>query len=280
MNFIQKTAATFGVIAGMAAPSFAEDINGDTVLATVNGTKITAAHVVTLVDRLPPNYAALDDKVLFDGILDQLIQQTLLADTANTDSKRVKLARENEERALLATVALDALGDTAITEEALAKEYEAEFGDLPEEPEFKAAHILVETEETAKELIAALEGGAEFGELAKEKSTGPSGPNGGDLGWFGQGQMVPEFEEAVAAMEVGGVSAPVKTQFGWHVIKLNEKRNKPAPTMEEVKESLEDSLRGKAVEAEITRLEAEGEIDKLEVSDDYSFIRNTTFLDD
>ncbi len=111
------------------------------------------------------------------------------------------------------------------------------------EKQLKARHILVKTEDEAKEIIKELEGGADFAELAKAKSTGPSGTKGGDLGTFGKGQMVPEFEAAAFALEVGEFSKePVKTQFGFHVIKVEDKLDQPLPTFEEAREQLRQLL--------------------------------------
>ena len=137
---------------------------------------------------------------------------------------------------------------------------------------------MVETEEEAQALIETLNGGADFAELAKEKSTGPTGPNGGELGWFGLGQMVEPFEAAVVEMEVGSISAPVQTQFGWHVLKLNDKRDKPAPTLEETTTSLMDSLRQQAVEAEITALSDAAEITRPPEDFDASLMRDISLL--
>lgn len=279
MRIFKQTAFVLAATTCLALPGFAQDVAGDTVLATVNGTKITAAHLIVLVDRLPENYAALEDKVLYDALLDQLIQQQLLADTADISSKLIQIARENEERALLASSALTAASNSKVTEDAIKAAYDTEFGSLPEEPEFRASHILVKTEDEAKELVTTLEGGHDFAELAKEKSTGPSGPNGGDLGWFGKGMMVPEFEKAVLEMNAGDVSAPVETQFGWHVLKLFETRSKPAPTLEEVRGSIEDRLRAEAIEATISDLESAAKIEKSDVPADVSFIRKMNLLD-
>jgi len=157
-------------------------------------------------------------------------------------------------------------------------ELQAQLGDVS--VEFNASHILVETEEEAQALIEALDGGADFAELAQEKSTGPSGPNGGQLGWFGPGMMVPEFENAVAGMEPGEVSAPVQTQFGWHVIKLNETRDQDIPELDEVRAELEAMVRNAAVEAEVDRLTGEADISRTEVEVDPALIRQTDLLEE
>lgn len=124
--------------------------------------------------------------------------------------------------------------------------YDTQFADFEPNEEFRAAHILVETEEAAQELVSELNDGADFADLARQHSTGPTGPNGGDLGWFSEGMMVAPFEEAVLALEEGEVSQPVQTQFGWHVIKLIETRMQEAPSLEEVRGQIEESLQNAA----------------------------------
>ncbi len=126
-----------------------------------------------------------------------------------------------------------------ITDEEVRARFDKEISAIPASDEINARHILVKTEEEAKAIIAELDGGADFVALAKEKSTGPSGPGGGDLGFFGKGQMVPEFEAAAFALEKGKyTAAPVKTQFGWHIIKKEDERSTPLPAYEEVSEQV------------------------------------------
>ncbi|MGI9356036.1 MAG: foldase protein PrsA [Rhizobiaceae bacterium] len=127
----------------------------------------------------------------------------------------------------------------AITEDAIKERYKSETAKAKPEQEVSARHILVKTEVEAKAIIKELEGGADFVELAKSKSTGPSGPKGGDLGYFGKGRMVPEFEAAAYGIEKGAYTKePVKTQFGFHIIKVEDKRDRPLPTYQESKDRL------------------------------------------
>ncbi|MGR3412034.1 MAG: peptidylprolyl isomerase [Paracoccus sp. (in: a-proteobacteria)] len=130
--------------------------------------------------------------------------------------------------------------------------------------EYNAAHILVETEEEAKEIKAQLDDGGDFGALAEQHSTGPSGPNQGDLGWFSADQMVAPFAEAVAAMEPGSVSAPVQTEFGWHLIKLNETRMREAPPLDQVRDQISQMVLREKVESEIQRLVEAADVEKTE----------------
>ncbi len=239
----------------------------DTVVATVNGTDITLGHMLVLRQRLPQQYQQLPPNVLFDGILDQLVQQTLLGENVESLSSASQLTLDNEERALKAAEAIRGVIEAAMTDEAIQAAYEEQYGNVEPETEYNASHILVETEEEAQALVTELEGGADFAELAMEKSTGPSGPRGGELGWFGKGAMVPPFEEAVIALEVGAVSAPVQTQFGWHVITLNETRLKGAPPLEQVQAQLAEGMQAAAIEARIAELTEGADITRKTVED-------------
>ena len=126
---------------------------------------------------------------------------------------------------------------------------------------------------------AELDGGADFATLAAEKSTGPSGPNGGDLGWFGLGMMVKPFEDAVLLLQPGQLSDPVQTQFGWHVIKLMETRAATAPTLEETRDELAGELQQKAVESEVTALTEAAAITRNVEGIDPAVLKNTTLID-
>ncbi len=260
---------------GLAQPLSAQEATRDTVVATVNGQDITIGHMIVLRSDLPEQYQALPDDVLFDGLLDQLVQQTVLSQKAGEPGAAVELRLENERRTLLAASAMQDVLDDAITDEALQAAYDAKYADAEPSKEFNASHILVETEDEAKALVSELEGGADFAELAKEKSTGPSGPNGGELGWFGAGMMVKEFEEAVGEMETGAISEPVQTQFGWHVIRLNETRMKDAPALDEVRDELAAELQQQIIEEKMTELTEAADIDRPDLEGiDRSVIRD------
>lgn len=235
--------AALGLAVTLAMPAKAQDAS--TVVATVNGTEITIGHMIVARASLPQQYQELPDEVLFTGILDQLIQQSALADSYEGDlPARVAISIENETRSLKAGERLDAALANAITPEIVQSAYDERYSDVKAETEFNASHILVETEEEALALVEALDGGQDFAALAREKSTGPSGPGGGSLGWFGKGAMVPAFEAAVLELEDGGISAPVKTQFGWHVVKRNESREADLPTLDEVRADLVTEIEG------------------------------------
>ncbi len=256
--------SSLALAAAVALPVAAQDEPGlDTVVATVNDTEITLGHMIVARASLPQQYQQLPEDVLFKGLLDQLVQQTALADSFTGElPPRVTLSLENETRSLTAGEAIEGVMAEPVSDEELQAAYDAQYSDAEPEPEFNASHILVETKEEADAIKAELDGGADFAELAKEKSTGPSGPGGGSLGWFGPGMMVPAFEEAVAGMEAGSVSEPVETQFGWHVIKLNETRTAEAPALEDVREELETQIRQTNVQEAIESLTDSAEVDR------------------
>lgn len=231
--------------------------SADTVMATVNGEEITLGHMIAARATLPEQYNDAPADQLFAGILQQLIQQTALAQSVESLPGLVALTLENEERSLKAAAAVEEAMQDAVSEEDLQSLYEERYSNFEAQEEFNASHILVETEEEALAVKEALDGGVNFAAHAREKSTGPSGPNGGELGWFGTGMMVPSFEAAVIALEVDEVSAPVETQFGWHVIKLNEVRRTEAPTFESVEAELSAELNNAAAR-DIINSAAEG----------------------
>ena len=274
---MQRFLSSVAVVAALSSPAYAQDAS--TVLANVDGVEITLGHLIALRQSLPAQYQSLPDDVLFNGMLDQLIQQELLAAAAReTLNKAQAIGLENQARTFLAGDIIEQLSSSEVTDADLEAAYDTRYAAAEPEPEFNASHILVETEAKAAELITALEGGADFAALAQEHSTGPSGPNGGNLGWFGLGQMVPPFEQAVLALEQGAVSEPVQTQFGWHVVKLNEKRLKGAPTLAEVEEELKQAIRSGRVDQKLAELEATAEITRSTAEVDPSLIRNTDLL--
>ncbi len=269
------------IAAAFALPVAAEDTaKPETVVATVNGQNITIGHMIVAFASLPEQYQQYPTEILFQGILDQLVQQSALAQNFDGDlPARVTLSLENERRSLIAGEEIETVTAGALTEDAFRAAYDAKYAAGTAGEEYNASHILVETEEEARTIIADLAGGADFAETAKEKSTGPSGASGGELGWFGTGQMVPEFEQAVIALEPGAVSEPVKTQFGWHVIKLNDRRAVEAPALEEVRRELALEIQRTTVEAHIANLVAKATIDRKDVSEiPTDIIRNLDLL--
>ena len=282
MICVKKTGAVaaFALLLPFGAAQ-AQEVTAETVLATVGGVEITVGHLIAARNVLPEQYLQLPDDMLYAGLLDQLIQQNALAQSLPAElGTAVQRGLDNQISGYLAGEALDRATELALTEDALQAAYEARFAEMAPETEYNASHILVETQEEAAELKTQIDGGADFAEMAREHSTGPSGPNGGALGWFGEGMMVAPFEAAVMELAVGEVSGPVQTQFGWHLVKLNETRLKDAPALEEVRGTLEEELRAAAIEAELERVTAAAEITRAEIEIDPAVIRDQSLLAD
>lgn len=242
--------------------------HANSVVATVNGEEITLGHMIIAHEALPEQYKQLPSDVLYKAILDQLIQQTALKQELNGQvPARVKLTVDNEMRTLLAQEVVQNIMEKAATEEKIRAAYDETYSTGEGGDEFNASHILVETEAEALDIKKDLDAGADFATLAKARSTGPSGPSGGQLGWFGLGQMVPEFETAVLEMSNGEISSPVQTQFGWHIILLSERRKAEAPEYDVVREQIANSLRQTAVENHVDNLTTQATITNPEIED-------------
>lgn len=209
------------------------------VLAVVEGEEIRLSDAEALREQLPEEYRQVPLERIYPALVDNLINTKLAAADARKkgvqDDARFK--REMaflRERTLERHVMSQAIED-GIDEAEVRKRYEALSESTQGASEIRARHILVTDQAKAEEIIATLEGGADFAELAKKESTGPSGDSGGDLGYFSKGQMVPAFEEAAFALEPGTFTKqPVKTRFGWHVIKVEDRKAKAPPPFEQV----------------------------------------------
>lgn len=243
----------------------AADVTRDSVVATVDGTEITLGQLIDATARLPAEYQALPPEYLFDGMVAQLIQQQLLADTVAEMPARVAITLANEERSLMAGEAVNSFLAGAVTEEAVRAAYDVHYNAETAQTEYDADHILVETEEEAQAVLDRLGAGEDFAALAQELSTDTgSGGAGGDLGWFTADMMVEPFGSTVAGMEAGTLSAPVQTQFGWHVIKLNDSRQQALPPLDVVRAQIEGELQQAAIEGYLAELEAGAEITRPE----------------
>lgn len=263
-----------------AATAQAQDATADTVIATVGETEITLGQMIIARAQLPQQYTQFPNDVLFQGVLDQLIQQQVLADSLTDVPGRVAFAIENERRSLMAGEVINNITTGAATDDAIAAAYQERYASATPATEYNASHLLVETEEEAIAAKARIDAGEEFADVARDVSTGPTGPNGGNLGWFGKGQMVAEFEATTVALTVGDVSDPVQTQFGWHVVTLLDTRNKDVPTLDAVRQELFGEIQEAAIQARLSELTEAATIVKPEADAfDPSLISNLDLLD-
>ena len=241
--------ALFGLaltVSPMAATPFSGAFAQDaaSVVAKVGDATITTADLDQALEDMAQQFVNFPEEQRRARALDSLIDIKVLAKQAEAqgldDNPELKRRIDLLRNRALHNDYFETVVRPSITDADLQARYDQEIGAATPEQEVSARHILVKTEEEAKAIIAELDGGADFEALAKTKSTGPSGPNGGDLGYFGKGRMVPEFEQAAFAMETGAYTKePVKTQFGFHIIKVDDKRDVALPTFEQSKEQLQ-----------------------------------------
>jgi peptidyl-prolyl cis-trans isomerase C len=242
----------------------------DSVAARVNGQDIKSSDLAIVEEDIGQN---LPQQMAGAGKRDYLI--TFMADmllvAKAAEAKKVPDSDEFKRRLayfrnkLLMELTLQAEAKASITDAAMHKLYDDATKQMTPEKEVHARHILVETEDEAKAVIAELKKGADFAELAKQKSK-DSSANGGDLGYFTKDQMVPEFSEVAFKLDKGQLSEPVKSQFGWHVIEVEDKRDRPVPDFDKVKDQLETYLSRKAQSEFVGKLRAEAKIERLEPS--------------
>ncbi|ARP99457.1 peptidylprolyl isomerase [Pseudorhodoplanes sinuspersici] len=240
----------------------------DPVVAKVNGTEVKESDLKAAEEdigaQLPPMAPEAKKEYLTTYVADMLLvskaaEAKKLGDTPEF-KKKMELARTK----LLMEALLQNEAKAALTDDAMKKVYAEATKDMGNEQEVSARHILVESEDDAKKIAADLKKGGDFSAIAKEKSKDPgSKDNGGDLGFFSKDQMVPEFAEAAFKLDKGQVSDPVKSQFGWHVIRVDDKRTKQPPTFEQVKDQIESFVQRKAQADLIQKLRAEAKIEKI-----------------
>ncbi|MGA7328095.1 MAG: peptidylprolyl isomerase [Rhodomicrobium sp.] len=215
-------------------------------VARINGAEISEAEINFAESEVGAEIAGLPAEARRRVLLEYLVEAHLFADAAAKN--QLNQGKDFEER--LAYYKLRALRDAfyekkvreAVTEAQAKAAYQEQIAKIAPEPEVRARHILLKTEQEAKDVVKQLKNGADFIELAKKSSDGPSAQTGGDLGYFSRGQMVKPFEDAAFALKPGQISDPVQTEFGWHVIKVEDRRNRPVPSFDEVKDQLMASL--------------------------------------
>lgn len=237
-------------------------------VAEVNGEAIFLEEVMKIAEQLPADIRQQPLPNYFDRIVDDVIDSRLAAAAGNdaglTNNPEVLAQMSIAAQRVLAEAYITTELRKVVTDEEVQKAYQLFISDESAREEIKARHILVASEAEAKAIIAELNSGADFVSLAKEKSTGPSGPNGGDLGYFARGAMVPSFENAAFALSVGSHSSePVQTQFGWHIIKLEDKKTAEAPPIETLRGQLQANLANQALSRIIETLRAPASISRL-----------------
>ena len=242
------------------------------IVATVDGKPIFLSEIIGMAQRLPEQYRKMSLEAVYPSLLTRAIDSKLVTlegrragFSKDPDVKKRLLDVEDQ---IISEIFLTKTIGSQVTEEALQKIYSETKSEMASGDQIKARHILLDNEEKAAEIIKKLKAGEEFAKLASEYSTGPSAASGGDLGWFGEGQMVPEFSKAAFALNPGDiVTKPVKTQFGWHIILVEDRKVSAPPSFDEAKEQLASTMSQKLLKelietlrtkAKIVRFQADG----------------------
>ena len=250
----------------------------DPLLARVDGQEVRMSDVVAVAaEVLPPELRGLPPGALLQmlppevsrQLVDRAITERALVQAARAagldkdDEVRRRIRRAEEQELQQALLTREVAGK--VTDDAIRARYEQETAKRQGEPEVHARHVLVPTEQAAREAMAEVAKGADFAEVAKRRSTGPGAQQGGDLGFFKKGDMVPEFAEAAFALQPGQVSsAPVRSPFGWHVIKVEERRAAAAPSFEDAKPQIQRQMLEEGVEAMVQRVRSAAKIERLD----------------
>ena len=269
-SVLTRCAATALVALALAAPAAAQEKAPDPVVADVNGEKVHLSDLVATYRALPQRLQQVPFEQLYKPLLEHQIAIRLLAAEGRKaklqESEAVQKRLKYIEGQYIYEAYVEKIVGERATEDKLKEAYAAFVKDYKGEEEVRASHILLKTEQEAKDIINQLEKGADFAKLAKEKSTDPSKDrNSGDLGFFSKEQMVKEFAEAAFALKKGETTkAPVKTQFGWHVIRVTDRRAGAAPKFEEVKEQLRQKLAEGIAQDEITKLKGAAKIARFD----------------
>ena len=262
--FIVPAASDCSKNSSSEAPASASD----PVIARVNGVDITQGDLALAEEDMGADMQATSPEAKRENLLSYLADIIMVTQAAdkknlgdNPDFKRRLAFLRNK---LLMGYELQREAKTALTDEALHQTYDEAVRSMAGQEEVHARHILVEDENEAKSLLEQLKSGADFAALAKEKSKDPGAAEGGDLGYFTKDQMVPEFADVAFKMYPGQLSNPVKTQFGWHVIKVEDRRTKQPPEFDKVKDQIEAYLARKAQTDFITKLRQSAKVERLD----------------
>jgi peptidyl-prolyl cis-trans isomerase C len=240
----------------------------DAVVARVNGVDIRQSDLAFAEEEIGGNMPTIPPEQKRDYLINYLVDVIVLSQAAEkqklADRPEVKRRLAFDHNRLLMEALLQDAGKSSLSDDAERKVYEEAVKQVKNEEEVHARHILVPTEDEAKAILAQLKGGADFAALAKEKSKDPGAAEGGDLGYFTKEQMVPEFAEVAFKLGKGQLSDPVKTQFGWHVIKVEEKRIRPTPTFEQVKPQIENYVAHRAQAELVENLRKSATVERLD----------------
>ena len=267
-SLVIRSLGAIAMAALLLTPATAPRAQDDPVIARVNGIDIRQSDIAIAEEDVGGNMPAMPPEQKREYLITYLTDVVLLAQAAEQqrlgDRPDVKRQLAFERNKVLMEALLQNAAKAAETDAEMHKVYDQAVKEMGAEQEVHARHILVETEAEAKAIEAELKKGADFAEVARKKSKDPGAANGGDLGWFTKDQMVPEFAEAAFKLDKGQISDPIHTQFGWHIIKVEDKRVKPAPSFDEVKTQVQNYIAHRAQAQLVDSLRKTAQIERLD----------------
>jgi peptidyl-prolyl cis-trans isomerase C len=268
-SFLVRPLGALALAAVLAVPAATLRAQDDPVIARANGVDIRQSDLAFADEEIGGNVPAqMTPEQKREYLITYITDVIVLAQAAEqqrlSDKPEVQRQVAFERNKVLMEALLRNAGKAALTDDAMHKVYDEAVKKMTNEEEVHARHILVASEDEAKAIVAQLKGGADFAAIAKEKSKDPGAANGGDLGYFTKDQMVPEFAEAAFKLDKGQISDPVHTQFGWHIIKVEDKRTKPTPSFDQVKGQIENFVAHRAQAELVDNLRKTAKIERLD----------------
>ena len=265
---MKSTLAAFALLAVSITSVSAATAADDTVLAIINGDKILKKDVMNALSQLPMQGAKVEE--VYPFVVDQIINEKLIDEQAATakieETEDFKTRLDIIRSQLVKQIYLEQKVKDKISDKAVKAEYEKFKKENKGKEEMRARHILVPTEEEAKQAIKDLDAGAKFEDIANQRSSGSTAQNGGDLGYFTQEDMIPEFSKAAFALKKGAYTKePVKTQFGWHVIKVEDRRSRKVPELAEIEGAIKNKLGQEALQELINGLRQKAQIERFDL---------------
>jgi peptidyl-prolyl cis-trans isomerase C len=257
-------------IASVTAAETAAPAAGDPVVARVNGKELHRSDVEAAQKSMGPQVQQMPLETIYPMLLDQMVNGMLVTDAGRKEKldqdPEVKQRLARLEDRLVQEAYIKKVVEKETSEDKLKERYQQYLKDNPPKEEVSARHILVEKEDQAKAIIKELDKGADFAKLAKEKSTDPAAAQGGDLGFFSREEMVPEFSDAAFKLKKGEYTKePVKSQFGWHVIKVEDRRTSAPPSFEDAREELQTALAREIISDTVGKLRKDAKVETFAI---------------
>ena len=259
-----------------------DGVTAQTIVAVVDEKPVLLGELIALRQTLPQAYQRLPDEVLMTALIQMVVEKQALANAAQAaglhNETHAIYALQNSRRSVLADLYLNHATRIGLGDDAVDLAYAEQYQNAPAAIQVRAAHVLVEDEATGTEIRTKLDDGADFGALAAEYGTDMTSARGGDLGWQTMGELLPAFARVIADMEPGQILGPVKSPFGWHLIRLDDRRDKPVPPLDQVRAQLKKDLAAKIKADVVEKIRSSSSVTRLKSAAPADQIRNDSLI--